>query len=65
MSAIGHSEKLQSRDEPDAVETEEDFAQLLSELGQSVEGYCRKRPGVVAGILFGLGFFCGWKLRPW
>ncbi len=51
--------------ESDPSESAEDFTVLLSELGESVEGYCRRRPGVVAGILFGLGFFCGWKLRPW
>ncbi len=47
------------------VEAPEDFSVLLSELSHSVETYCRRRPGVVAGVLFGLGFFCGWKLRPW
>lgn len=43
----------------------EDFAQFMSEVGDSVQKYCKRRPGVVAGVLFGLGFFCGWKLRPW
>ncbi|MGN6545841.1 MAG: hypothetical protein ACTHK7_12380 [Aureliella sp.] len=43
----------------------EDFAEFMSELGDSVQKYCKRRPGVVAGVLFGLGFFCGWKLRPW
>lgn len=43
----------------------EDFAELMSEVGDSIQKYCSRRPGVVAGVLFGLGFFCGWKLRPW
>jgi len=43
----------------------EDFAEFMSEVGDSVQKYCKRRPGVVAGVLFGLGFFCGWKLRPW
>jgi len=43
----------------------EDFAELMAEVGDSVQKYCSRRPGVVAGVLFGLGFFCGWKLRPW
>jgi hypothetical protein len=46
-------------------EQAEDFAELMSEIGDSVQKYCARRPGVVAGVLFGLGFFCGWKLRPW
>ncbi|MCC6511652.1 MAG: hypothetical protein IT423_21310 [Pirellulaceae bacterium] len=43
----------------------EDFTTLVSEVCDSCDRYCRSRPGVVAGVLFGLGFFCGWKLRPW
>ena len=43
----------------------EDFAELMAEVGDSLQRYCSRRPGVVAGVLFGLGFFCGWKLRPW
>ena len=43
----------------------EDFAEFMAEVGDSVQKYCSRRPGVVAGVLFGLGFFCGWKLRPW
>ncbi len=52
------------RDES-AEATGEDFAALIHEVGDSVSKYCKSRPGVVAGVLFGLGFFCGWKLRPW
>jgi hypothetical protein len=46
-------------------EQAEDFAELMAEMGDSLQKYCARRPGVVAGVLFGLGFFCGWKLRPW
>jgi hypothetical protein len=46
-------------------EQAEDFAEFVSEVGDSLQKYCKRRPGVVAGVLFGLGFFCGWKLRPW
>ena len=51
--------------EDSSREAPEDLAKLLSEVTDSVEAYCRSRPGIVAGMLFGLGFFCGWKLRPW
>ncbi len=63
MSALHTTENDQH--EHTAQDSSEDFAVLLSELGESVQTYCRRRPGVVAGVLFGLGFFCGWKLRPW
>lgn len=60
---------LPNRSEQEHVQNtedaQEDFSVLLSEISDSVESYCRRRPGVVAGVLFGLGFFCGWKLRPW
>jgi len=46
-------------------EQAEDFSALVAEVSESVQRYCSSRPGVVAGVLFGLGFFCGWKLRPW
>lgn len=65
MSTSSHTQPSQISDEHTEDESHEDFAVLLSELGESVETYCRRRPGVVAGLLFGLGFFCGWKLRPW
>jgi hypothetical protein len=54
-----------SNDQDENVGGREDLTVLLGELSDSVESYCRRRPGVVAGVLFGLGFFCGWKLRPW
>lgn len=57
-------ESAESRDDSEA-DAPEDFAKLVGDLTESVESYCRSRPGVVAGVLFGLGFFCGWKLRPW
>lgn len=49
----------------EAQDVEEDFTKLVSDVTEAVDHYCRSRPGVVAGVLFGLGFFCGWKLRPW
>lgn len=65
MSTSSYAKSSQISEEHSEDEAPEDFAVLLSELGESVEAYCKRRPGVVAGLLFGLGFFCGWKLRPW
>lgn len=65
MSSTRYVEHSQDRSEDDADDTPEDLSVLLSEVSDSVEAYCRRRPGIVAGVLFGLGFFCGWKLRPW
>lgn len=43
----------------------EDLQKLMCELGDAVTDYCRKRPGVAGGILFAVGFFVGWRLKPW
>ncbi len=46
-------------------EQQEDFSELVSEVSAAVGRYCRRRPRVVAGCIFSLGFMFGWKLRPW
>lgn len=43
----------------------EDFYGLVSEVSTSCQRYCASRPRVVAGVIFGLGFIIGWKLKPW
>lgn len=43
----------------------EDLQILIEEVGQAVSEYTRKRPGVAGGLLFAIGFFVGWRLRPW
>ncbi len=49
----------------DYNELREDFQTFIDEVGTSVSTYCRKRPGVAACLLFGLGFYVGWKIKPW
>ncbi len=49
----------------DYSELREDFQSFVDEVGTSVSTYCRKRPGVAACMLFGLGFYVGWKIKPW
>lgn len=49
----------------DYHEMREDFQTLIDEVGSSVSTYCRKRPGMAACVLFTLGFYVGWKIKPW
>ena len=43
----------------------EDFEVLLGELRDSVGGYLKKRPLVSSGLVFLVGFYLGWKTKPW
>lgn len=49
----------------DYSELQEDFQTFVDDVSSSVTTYCRKRPGVAACMLFGLGFYVGWKMKPW
>jgi hypothetical protein len=49
---------------PDAHD-QEDFSIMIAEVSSAVSSYCSKRPRVVAGCIFALGFVVGWKMRPW
>ena len=48
-----------------ASEEREDLQVLIEEVGKSIRDYSRKRPGVAGSVLFSIGFFVGWRLRPW
>ncbi len=55
-----------NRSGPESREsTGEDFYDMISEVSTSCQRYCSRRPKVVAGVIFGLGFVLGWKLKPW
>ncbi len=49
----------------DYHEMQEDFQTLVDEVGTSISTYCRKRPGMAACMLFTVGFYVGWKIKPW
>ena len=49
----------------ECTEQREDFQQLLDDVGESVVHYCQRRPGVAALTVFAVGFFVGWKMKPW
>ncbi len=69
------SVKTEPRQSPSAGPTEsslssqqeprEDLQVLMDELGDAVSDYCQKRPGVAGGLIFAIGFFIGWRLKPW
>lgn len=46
-------------------EHREDFQQLLDDVGDSLTVYCKKRPMVAAFTVFAIGFYMGWKIKPW
>ncbi len=46
-------------------EQQEDFIKLADRCGDAICEYGRRQPGVAALAILGLGFFVGWKLKPW
>lgn len=46
-------------------EQREDLQLLMDDVGDAVIQYCQRRPGVAALTLFAVGFFVGWKIKPW
>ena len=45
--------------------TGEDFYDMVSDVSRSMTDYCAKRPKAAALALLCLGFFVGWKIKPW
>ena len=43
----------------------EDFQTLVTEIGKTIHVYAKQRPGMAGLIVFGLGFYVGWKIKPW
>jgi hypothetical protein len=52
-------------DKPDMDDLQEDFSVMMGEVTESVKKYCARRPNVVLGSVFAIGFILGWKMRPW
>lgn len=44
---------------------QEDFVKLVDRCGDAICDYGKRQPGVAALAILGLGFFVGWKLKPW
>jgi len=45
--------------------TGEDFYDMVSDVSKSMSDYCAKRPRAAALALLAVGFFLGWKIKPW
>ncbi len=43
----------------------EDFEVLVGDLRDSLGEYLKKRPLVSSGLVFLVGFYVGWKIKPW
>ncbi|MDX1925875.1 MAG: hypothetical protein SFV81_05125 [Pirellulaceae bacterium] len=49
----------------ECCDVREDFQTLVADVGTSVHTYCRKRPQMAGLMIFALGFYVGWKVKPW
>jgi len=49
----------------ECCDVREDFQTLVADVGTSVHTYCRKRPQMAGLMIFVLGFYVGWKVKPW
>jgi hypothetical protein len=49
-------------DEQQAIQ---DLGEVCQEVGTIINKYARSRPEVFAMVCVGVGFFLGWKLKPW
>ncbi len=49
----------------DGNEVREDFQKLVGDVGASVHTYCEKRPEMAGLMIFALGIYIGWKIKPW
>jgi len=54
-----------SQKSSDQPATGEDFYDMFSDVSKSMCEYCAKRPKAAALALLSLGFFLGWKIKPW
>jgi hypothetical protein len=43
----------------------EDFQAMAENVYQAVEDYSRTHPAAVATAIFFMGFYVGWKVKPW
>lgn len=49
----------------DDVNVREDFQTLVTDVGTSIHTYCEKRPEMAGLMIFALGIYVGWKIKPW
>lgn len=49
----------------ECADVREDFQTLVEDVGESIHTYCRKRPQMAGLMIFALGLYVGWKIKPW
>ena len=43
----------------------EDFQTLVEDVSTSIHKYCKERPQMAGLMIFAIGFYVGWKVKPW
>lgn len=59
----GNAGSSQSRQQ--AQLAQQDPMQLTEDVIRYLQDYARQKPEVAAGWCLAIGFFLGWKLKPW
>lgn len=59
-SSTGKHQQLQDKND-----VREDFQTLVEDVGSSIHTYCKERPQMAGLMIFALGFYVGWKVKPW
>ena len=49
----------------DANDVREDFQTLMEDVGTSIHTYCKQRPQMAGLMIFVVGLYVGWKIKPW
>lgn len=51
--------------EKECNDVREDFKTLVDDVSASIHTYCKKRPQMAALMIFTVGLYVGWKMKPW
>lgn len=57
--------RVQNGGQSESTNVANDFQVLVEDVGNCISQYSNKHPGVTAGAIFFLGFYLGWKIKPW
>ncbi len=51
--------------EKESNDVREDFKTLVDDVSASIHTYCKKRPQMAGLMIFTVGLYVGWKIKPW
>lgn len=57
--------KSTATDSPGMQSATDDFVEACNAVGDATAEYSKKHPAVVMMATFFLGFYVGWKIKPW